>query len=266
MDVNLSIMLCVVCMFPPRASPTDWARDRGWSLSPLPSPRQHTDNIRPGQPPAWQSQHCNIEINTSYHLLDEWWMLPILSQPMKFAHQIKTNHSNYVLSRKEVAGIKIKTKCFAVTDGIEWRCTLNSCSSSDIHWTVNNNCAMLYLNCITFTSWAAVHCKVSAAIHLQAARISLYDGFLCPAIIRLSRPYCWLVAVTRYPARWYHADTFATPHTGSGPPQELSTNLRQFSLPTSTSKIKNLFLRHLNIVSRHKLGHLSENIIAKRRF
>ena len=169
-------MLCVVCMFPPRASPTDWARDRGWSLSPLPSPRQHTDNIRPGQPPAWQSQHCNIEINTSYHLLDEWWMLPILSQSMKFAHQIKTNHSNYVLSRKEVAGIKIKTKCFAVTDGIEWRCTLNSCSSSDIHWTVNNNCAMLYLNCITFTSWAAVHCKVSAVIHLQAARISLYDG------------------------------------------------------------------------------------------
>ena len=77
-------------------------------------------------------------------------MLPILSQSMKFAHQIKTNHSNYVLSRKEVAGIKIKTKCFAVTDGIEWRCTLNSCSSSDIHWTVNNNCAMLYLNCITY--------------------------------------------------------------------------------------------------------------------
>ena len=107
---------------------------------------------------------------------------------------------------------------------------------------------------------------VSAAIHQQAARISLYDGFLCPAIIRLSRPYCWLVAVTRYPARWYHADTFATPHTGSGPPLELSTNLRQFSLPTSTSKIKNLFLRHLNIVSRHKLGQLSENIIAKRRF
>ena len=46
-------------------------------------------------------------------------MLPILPQSMNFAHQIKTNNSNYVLSRKEVAGIKIKTKCFAVTDGIE---------------------------------------------------------------------------------------------------------------------------------------------------
>ena len=183
-------MLCVVCMFPPRASPTDWARDRGWSLSPLPSPRQHTDNIRPGQPPAWQSQHCNIEINTSYHLLDEWWMLPILSQSMNFAHQIKTNNSNYVLSRKEVAGIKIKTKCFAVTDGIEWRCTLNSCSSSDILWTVNNNCAMLYLNCITFTSWAAVHCKVSAAIHHQqpasacmmVSCVRPSSGFLVPIV------------------------------------------------------------------------------------
>ena len=175
-------------------------------------------------------------------------MLPILSQCMNFAHQIKTNNSNYVLSRKEVAEIKIKTKCFAVTDGIERRCTFNSCSSTDILWTVNNNCVVFRLYSLHFTSWAAVHCKVSAAIHQQAARISLYHGFLCPAIIRLSRPYCWLVAVTWYPARWYHGDTFATPDTGSGPPLELSTNLRQFSLPTSTSKIqfskKNLLLRH----------------------
>ena len=88
-------------------------------------------------------------------------MLPILSQCMNFAHQIKTNNSNYVLSRKEVAEIKIKTKCFAVTDGIERRCTFNSCSSTDILWTVNNNCVVFRLYSLHFTSWAAVHCKVS---------------------------------------------------------------------------------------------------------
>ena len=135
------------------------------------------------------------------------------------------------------------------------------------HWHSVNCEQQLCCIQIVFLTFHLLSCSalqgVSAAIHHQAARISLYDGFLCPAIIRLSRPYCWLVAVTWYPARWYHGDTFATPDTGSGPPLELSTNLCQFSLPTSTSKIKNLFLRHLNIVNRHKLGH-SPNIIAKR--
>ena len=117
--------------------------------------------------------------------------MPILSQCMNFAHQIKTNNSNYVLSRKEVAEIKIKTKCFAVTDGIERRCTFNSCSSTDILWTVNNNCVVFRLYSLHFTSWAAVHCKVSpqqsiskqpasACIMVSCVRPS--SGFLVPIV------------------------------------------------------------------------------------
>ena len=119
-------------------------------------------------------------------------MLPILSQCMNFAHQIKTNNSNYVLSRKEVAEIKIKTKCFAVTDGIERRCTFNSCSSSDILWTVNNNCVVSRLYSLRSTfHLLSCSCKVSpqqsiskqpASACMMVSCVRPSSGFLVPIV------------------------------------------------------------------------------------